>query len=300
MKSPWRDVLITTRHELSDAMRSRRAAVVILLYLAILILSFNSSISLLHRIEQQLAEALALAPGGAGSITQSLWESERFRRMMDKIVGGSDIARGLVRIPPLALLYGWLAFALTPVLVLLTTSTRIAEEVASGSVRFALFRTSRLAWVLGKFLGQALLVALAIGLSAAGAWSLARFRVPGSEPAGFALAMLLFAGKTAVLSLTFIGLSLGCSQLTRSPHVATVLSFLAWIVLGAGSFFAERGDGTGWSRVWSLLNLLTPGGHDTDLWRMDAPHATANLLFLMLLGLFYLWLGYARLSRRDL
>jgi ABC-type transport system involved in multi-copper enzyme maturation permease subunit len=300
MKAPWRDTLITTRHELADAMRSRRAAVVILLFLAILLLSFNGSISVLGRIEQQLAEALALEPGGAGSITQSLWKSERFRRMVDKMVGSNDIVKGLVRLPPLALLYGWLAFSLTPLLVLLTTSTRIAEEVSSGSVRYALFRTSRFSWVLGKFLGQALLVGLAVLLSAAGAWSLARFRIPGTPGLEFALAVLLFAGKSLVLALTFVGLALGCSQLTRSPHVATVISFLAWIALGVGSFFAERGDGTGWHRIFGFLNLLTPGGHDTDLWRMDVPHAAANLLFLLLLGLLYLWLGFARLSRRDL
>jgi len=296
----WRDITLVMRHELTDALRSRWALALAILFLVALVLGFNASLNLLHRVETQLAEAMQIEAGGAGMVTESLWKSPRFRRFIEDAVDDKDIARGLFNTPPTALIYSFITAALLPLLVMLTTSTRIADEVSTGSIRYAVFRTSRPAWVLGKFLGQALMIGAALGLSLVCAWVLAVVRVKGLA-AGPAFAfMAVFAAKAWVFALTFIGLALGVSQLCRSPHLAVMLGLVIWTALNVLSFVADRYAGPGWRSLWTAANLLTPGAHDGDLWRQDAPHVLANLLFLFSLAGLYLGAGYLRLSRKDL
>jgi ABC-type transport system involved in multi-copper enzyme maturation permease subunit len=296
----WRDVGLVTVNELADALRSRRAIAVLILFLVGLVLGFNGMLNLLHRLEKQIAETLQLEAGGTGTVTESLWKSPRFRHIVEDAVDDKEIARGLIDTPPTALIYGYLAWLLTPLLIMLTATPRIAEEVSTGSIRFTLFRTSRPAWVLGKFLGQALMVLLALLLSMALAWGIAAFRVKGLDLAGAAGFMALFTVRVFAFSLPFIGLALGVSQLCRSPHLATVLGFILWTALNVLTFVAERYGGPGWAQLWTLAGLLTPGAHGADVWRMDAPHVVQNVLYLVALAGAYLAAGYARLARKDL
>lgn len=301
MNKILRDIGLVTRYELQDAVRSRRAVVMLGLYLVAAVLSCNGFIGAMHRIEAQVAEMLQIqAPDAAGTMTETLWKSDRFRHMIRDLVGDADVAEGLFGQSPMVLIYGWLAFMYTPLLVVLTASGRVAEEVASGSARFALFRTPRLSWCLGKFLGQAGLIFLALVLNAAGAWCVARFRMPGADGAVMAQGMLLFAGRAWLYALPFLGLSLGVSQLTRSPNLALVFSIVAMAGLSLLYWVSRLGTGEGFQRVGPLVRALTPQGHRLDLWRMDAPHLVTAGAYLATLGLVYLALGHLFFRRRDL
>ncbi len=297
----WRHIVIVARHELAEGFRSRRAIVVLILYMAGAVLATNGFISVINRVEDQVSDMLAVAPDAStGAVTRALWKSPRFRHMLTALVRDREVAESLLATPPIALIYGWLAFTFTPILVVLTTSSRIAEEVASGSVRLVFLRTQRHAWCLGKFAGQALLVIVALCLSAIGAWITARIRMTGLQAGPTAASMMIYAGKAWLFSLAFVGLALGVSQATRSPNLATAIGFVVWIGMRILGALATRFEGDGIRRVWYGIGLLTPHGHWVDLWRPNPASLMSATLFLAALGLTYLFLGYGILSRRDL
>jgi ABC-type transport system involved in multi-copper enzyme maturation permease subunit len=289
------------RHELMDSIRSRRVIIMGLLYLAGSIVATAIFITVLQKLEGQLTATLGLATSAkTGSVTATLWKSDGFRQMMIALIGDKALAKSLLEIPPLALFYGWLSFAFTPALVMLTSSARVSEEIWSGSARFVLFRIPRLHWCVGKFTGQAIQLVLALFLSAVGAWLTGLCRMTAFEPLATALAMLLFAGKAWIYSLAFLGLALGISQLCSGPNLALAMGFLALIVMAILSGISGAFAGEGWRRIWDLVNSLTPGAHRLNLWWGDVNHSVPAIVFLLTLCCVYLLGGYARFSRRDL
>lgn len=293
----WR----VARNELADSFRSRRVLVVGLLYLAGSAAATLIFIWALHKMERQLAETMgvAIAPG-TGSVTSTLWKSDAFRHFMIGVTGNQELARSLLATPPLALFYGGVAFAFTPMLVMLTASTRISEEVWSGSVRFVLFRVSRLEWCLGKYAGQAFQLFIALLLSAAAAWVVGLWRMHCFDGLPTAAAMLCFACKAWVYGMAFLGLAMAVSQWCAMPNLAMAFGFIGWIVLGIAASVSSHYAGDGWCRIWEVVNALTPGGHRMDLWWGDAAHAAPATIYLLALSVVYLLLGYATFSRRDL
>lgn len=300
MPTPIQTLRTIASHELADSVRSRRVIVLILLYVAGSMAATLIFINVLQKIEVQLADTLGVqASKGTGTATATVWKSDAFRRILKGLAGNSDLANTLLDTPPLAVFFGWLSFTFTPALVMLTSTSRIAEELWSGSARFVLFRASRLNWCLGKFAGQAVQILGALLLSAAGAWLVGVLRMKAFDPGPTAWAMLLFAARAWVYSLAFLGLALAVSQWCAAPNLALALGFLTMIALAVLTGVAGHFAGDGWRRIWDVVLSLTPGGHRTDLWWGDAAHLIPACVFLVALALAYLAAGYARFGRRD-
>jgi ABC-type transport system involved in multi-copper enzyme maturation permease subunit len=296
-----RDIFVIARHELADSIRSRRVAVFLVLYLAGAMIACSGFISVVHRLEQQLSEALALSQSRApGAVIDTVWKSRQFQDMITHLVGDPAIAREFFNIPVIALFYGWLAFVFTPLLVMLSASGRISEEVSSGSARFVLVRTRRQAWCLGKFAGQAVEVIVPLMLSAIGAWCVARFRLPTMDGGEALRTMIIYAWKVWLYSLPFVGLALGISQATRSPYLAMTAGFIAWIALVILSAVSTHFVGDGIRQAWQLVQIVNPLDHQLDLWRTDPRHVVSACVFLVALAFTYLSAGYAVLARKDL
>src|SRR5690606_33061178 len=120
--------------------RSRKVLVFLALYVAGAVASTVIFTEVLQTIEEELAEQLLVARTDTpGSLTQAVMESPELLDVLSRLVRDRELASALVRLPPIALLYGWVALTFSPIFVALTSSDTIASEVASGSVRFALF-----------------------------------------------------------------------------------------------------------------------------------------------------------------
>ena len=296
-----RDILIVARHELGDAVRSRRAVIVLILYVAGAVLVCNSIVSGIHRAEEEISRTLGLpASATPGTVVDNLWKSRGFRHMMRGMIGDPELAEQLTSVHPMAALYGLLAFMFTPVFVILIASPRIAEELDSGSIRFALMRTSCAPWCLGKYAGQALMVLVALTLSSATTWCLLRFRLAGMDDLSVAQGMIIYSWKAWLYSLSYLGLALGISQVTRSANKAMALGFFAWVVFAVLGIMSGHWAGDGWAPVWQGIHMVVPLGHRLDLWRTDIAHQLPAAASLIALGLLYMAAGHAVLSRRDL
>jgi ABC-type transport system involved in multi-copper enzyme maturation permease subunit len=295
-----RQVWVVWRYELADSVRSRRVLILLLLYLAGAMLTCNGLITAIHKLEGQLSETLSLpAASSPGAVTDALWRSKAFRDMVTGLVGNKEIALELLSLPPIAVIYGWLAFLFTPVLVTLSAAGRIAEEVSSGSVRYVLTRTSRPAWCLGKYLGQASEVLLALLLSAVGSWCLARFRMVGSDSWETARWIIIYGWKAWVYSLAYIGLALGVSQVVRSHYQATGLALGLLIIMGILSLMSHHFAGEGWRQLWQVTDYLFPMKQKLNLWRLQPAYVCNACFYLVALSMTYLFTGYAVFTRRG-
>ncbi len=287
--------------DLGEALRSRKVLVFLTLYVAGAIASTMIFTEVLQNVEQELAEQLLVARTETpGSLTQAVMESPELRRVLARLVHDDALAAALVRIPPVALLYGWVALTFGPIFVVLTSSDAIASEVATGSLRFALFRTDRAAWALGKLLGQSALLALGIALGGAATWITGWIRLASFAPADTALWIARYGLTAGCYAFAYLGLALGLSQVTRSVPWSRALGLLALV----GAFMAN-----GWlSRdevreaapvLAGSVAVLLPPAHRLDLWRLDAGDVTPAAVMLLALGVTYFAAGHARFARRD-
>ncbi|OVE75678.1 hypothetical protein BVX97_03845 [bacterium E08(2017)] len=301
MRQFLRDMWVVGRNELAESVRSRRALVVLILYLAGSVLTCNIIVSVIHKAENSISKALQLPPStSAGVVTDALWEHRPFRHAMVEVIGDRRVAMELFEVPPMAMIFSALAFFFTPMLVMLTSSTRISEELSTGSIRFVAVRTSRAAWCLGKYIGQALVLVVVLQLAAIGAWCVFRLRLADLDSLAMAQAMAVYAWKVWLYSLAYIGLALGVSQMTKSPNKAMSVGFLIWFVMAIVQSIASwqlKDDG---SSLWMFADMLTPMGHSLDMWRLDTAHQLQGAFFLLALGFSYFFGGYLFFARKDI
>lgn len=291
-------ILQTAVSELESALHSRRALVLVLLYLVSAICCMYGTISLFGKMETEVAKVLQLPEGGkSGVISATLWKSASFSRMVQKGVDDDLVFADIQGRHPVELAYAWLAFLLAPFLAVWTAGNRISEDVHNGTVRYVLVRCTRAQWALGKYLGQVFMVGLALGLGALGAWLVAAFRLGGVDVMTLLPGMLDWAMRAWLYSVGWLGLALGISQMTRSSNYATFFGTVGVIVL----LVLPNMLRASWCQEFGLANLdlLTPRYANLGLWRRSLPVVAAAAFHLTVLGLFYWTVGHAVFRRRD-
>ena len=302
MLRPFRDACVVAAFDLEESLRSRRVVIFLVLYALGAVGATILFTELLQDIEVALAEQLLVArTTQPGSLTQAIMESPELHRVLSRVVDDPDVATELLALPPVALLYHWFAIGFAPVFVVLTASDAISAEVASGSVRYALFRTDRVSWLVGKLLGQAALLFVGLALGAVGAWVTGAVQLSSFEGARTALWLARFAGTAFFFAFAHLGLAMGISQLTRSVPWSRALGLLAlagvfmgYFALGPGRTLAELAP-----VLAESVRQLLPAAHRFGLWRLDAAIALRSALVLFALGCVYFSMGALRFSRRD-
>ena len=300
-KGLFRDAAVIAAFDLGESLRSRKVLVFLVLYVVGAIGATLIFTEVLQEVELALAEQLLVArTQDPGNLTQAVMESPELLRVLSRLVRDDRLARALVQVPPIALLYHWVALAFGPIFAVLTSSDAVAAEVGSGSVRFALARTDRAGWILGKVLGQSLLLFVGLALGALGAWITGWIQLGAFQPAATAGALFGYVGTAFVYVWAYLALALGTSQLTRSVPWSRALGLLALV----GSFGIHRFLERDWvvdavPVLAGSLRQLFPVEHRLDLWRPGFEASAPALVLLLALGAIYLALGFVRFARRD-
>lgn len=289
-------------YEWFDALRSRRALVVLLLYMAVAVCNMYWSISLLGKLEKELVTMLQLPPSEqTGVVSTALWKSKPFQRLMKEMTRNDAVLNDITGKHPVELIYAWFAFFYTPLLVVLVAGSRIAEDLGSGAVRYIVFRTSRATWSLGKFFGQALMIGFALLLSGVGAYAVAKFRLSGSGTPDLLFNMLQWSGRAWIFSIPYLGLAMGLSHLTKSSSKATVIGIVAIAACFIATILLRHFSGdTGWRACLPYLAVLVPEDHKMYLWRSSLAPLVTGTVYLVTLGFCYLLAGYALFRKRDI
>lgn len=292
----WQNALA----EWSGAIRSRRALVLLLLYLASAVFCMYGTISAFGKMEQELAAVLQLPEGGqTGVVSATLWKSKPFQRIVRAAVRNDLVYRDIEGRHPVELVYAWFAFICAPLLAVLVAGNRVADDLRSGAVRYAIVRCTRAEWTLGKYLGQVFMVGCALAVSAFGAWCVAVCRLSGVG-AGELLPSLLGWGVRAWLySLAWLGIALGVSHLTHSGARATALGIFA--VAGLTALPGVLALNAGWFDLPWLENfdVFAPSSAKALLWRRGPVPLAVAAFHLGVLGFAALALGSAEFRRRD-
>lgn len=298
----FRRLLQSALFELFDAVRSRRAIVLVILYLALSLLTMGGTITALGKMEDQLADTLGIekVEGRSGIVSATLWKSKSFQRIVRHTVENTLVYDDIAGRHPAELLYGWIVFFFVPLLTVLFASNRVAGDVRSGAVRYMLTRVTRLEWSLGKYLGNAVLILAGLLVGAVGAWLVAAWKLSGADIPALLPAMLGWSFRAWALSLAWLGLALGVSHLFHSPGKADGLAMVLLLVwsavpglLGLVARFTEWGD-----RLLVLRDLF-PAAVEGGLWRTSLAPVATSAVWLLALGLLYLSVGMAVFARRD-
>ena len=286
--------------ECAGAVRSRRALVILVLYLLSAVFCMMGTITMLGKMEAELAKVLQLPESErTGVVSATLWKSKPFQRMIKAGVKNDLVYNDIAGRHPAELVYAWFAFMCAPLLAVLVAGNRVADDLKSGAVRYAIVRVTRLEWTLGKYAGQILMVAIALAASAIGAWLVAVFRLSGIGTFELLPAMFCWGARAGLYALAWIGLALGVSHVTRSGSRATALGLVAVALCAAWPNILEYFAGkSGWSWL-NHFDALVPSSAEMSLWRRSFIPLFTGGAHLLALGLAYLMLGHAVFARRD-
>lgn len=286
--------------ECAGAIRSRRALVVILLYLATAVFCMHGTISALGKMEDELVTMLRLPKSEqTGIVSATIWKSAPFRRIVRQNVNElvfDDISGK----HPVELVYAWFAFLFAPMLVVLVSGNRISDDLRSGAARYMIVRASRAEWALGKFIGQAMMIGISLAISATGAWIVATIRLSGIGAGELLPAMFNWGLRAWIYSLSWLGIVLGISQITDSGSRSTSIGFCAVFVFSILapllSIFDKFDD---WRMYLVNLDAIIPQSAKSSLWRSSSSVLITGTCHLLAIGFSYFTLGYLRLRRRD-
>jgi len=296
----FRSAAIVTGFDLMDSLRSRRAIVLLALYVAgAAASSWVFAVSLKVFADAGRTAVMEQFGTAPDNILEMIRESDEFHRVITRMVKDPDLATELVSAHPLGLFYGAMGMVFLPVLVLLTSCTAVSAEVACGSSRFALFRTDRLSWAAGKLLGQSLLLGVGVVGGAAATFAVGLATLGIAEPWSLALWLGMMSGRAWAVGFAYLGIFTGISQMTRSVPWTRALCFLTLMALGVGRLIVAS-DWFG--RIIPFHGTLVkvfPAAHKGALWHPDLTVRLPAVAALLVIGLVGFLVGHLIFVGRD-
>ncbi len=286
--------------ECAGAVRSRRALVILVLYLLSAVFCMTGTINILGKMENELSKMLMLPESEkTGVVSVTLWKSPAFQGMVRSGLRNDLVYNDIEGRHPAELIYAWFAFLCAPLLAVLVAGNRVSDDLKSGAVRYALVRVTRMEWTLGKYLGQVAMVALALASSALGAWLVVVCKLYGVGTFELLPAMFGWGLRAWLYALAWLGLALGVSHLTRSGSRATAIGLVALAIFTVWPGLLKL-----WARSFGCpwldhFDALVPSSALLSLWRQSVAPLFAGGVHLLVLGLTYLMFGHLVFARRD-
>ncbi len=231
-----RDALVVARFHLMKAVRTRSAAV---LSIALLVVHMGGAwvfTEILKAMENSAATALRVpTTDRPGAMLDVLRDREDFRELIGGLLPDPSLMEWALNLPYLSIGHFWIALGTLPFLAAAAGAEVLSGDIKNRSLRYEVVRTGRLEVVAGRFVGQALLVFLAVLVANAGTWVMAMVAMVEQPAVAQMSTLLSFTPRLCAWSLPFLGLGIAASMLTANPNTAralalggTVGSFIGW------------------------------------------------------------------------
>jgi len=297
----FRDAALVAAFDLAESVRSRKFLALLVLHVLGAVVGTLLFVEVLGEFEAVVADQLGVAETyKPGTLTDELMATPEVLEVLSGMLNDEALASELITVPPLALFYGWIALFFLPALIVFTSSDAISSELSSGSARYALFRTTRLAWAVGKLGGQAGLLAILTALGAVGVWIVGAVSLAGFDHAGTAWWLARLGARAFVYGFAFLGLALGVSQMTRSVNGSRALGLVALIAIGILGGITMWNEAIEYAPVaLPAIQPLFPATHRLTLWQPEFAARLPSLAMLLALGGLYFGVGHAVMVRRD-
>lgn len=294
-----RDALLVGRFEVLRAIRTWRVLALIIALLAVTLMQTWAFISIIRELESSLADTLGVATTSRpGMMMDQIRQNDEIISVLAGMVGSKDTVRDLLHLPLLAIWELGFGMGVLPLIAAGASAESVAIDVGTKAIRFEALRTGRAEIVAGRFLGQVLLMALALAVSLAGSWALGVIGMVGHTPWGLAAGMVWVFPRLLVWCVPFIGIGVFTSQLTASPAwaraLAIVLLGVTYVIAGVRSMLGQP-----WATIGDALAPLLPQTWSADLFQPGAGWLISACCCVGL-GVAYSAVGSVRFLRRDL
>jgi ABC-type transport system involved in multi-copper enzyme maturation permease subunit len=312
MTSFVRDTSLIAGFDLRESLRTRRALVLIVLYLVcstvsslVYVQTVRLAEKAMSQATQELARGAQGVKGAAGAgLAVGLLKSEGYRSVLKFVAGGDEsVASYLASFPPMVLIFTWCSLAFLPWLIALTSYDQVAGDLHLRTVRYTALRTHRFAFVAGKLAAQLLLVAGIATLGMAPVVIVGWTQLDSFEPIPTITSLLSTAPVTLAYAAAFVGAVSLASQLCRTPGAARAaaigLLLVLWIlaVLGPGG---RGSDAPLWRMLAAPFAYLSPWTYKASFFRPELATRAGASLACVALCAFYVGLGFLRFRSRDI
>jgi ABC-type transport system involved in multi-copper enzyme maturation permease subunit len=322
----FRDSFLVAGFELRDMTRSRRAFLFAALYLIVAAFGSYFFVQALNTVQpisnmgrnrgpfgefgprrpdRQATTPTRPTDPNAPAQRDLFQETSPFRAMLRSVVTDNDTFYFLVAQPPITLFHFWISFFVMPLVIMLTSSESIAQEIQTRGVRFVGLRTGRAEFVLGKVLGQAVTIALLTLLAGGMCMAIAWWKLSDFEFLPALLSTLLFWPRLACYCMAFLGLAGLCSMNSSSPVASRTFSIMGLVGLWlthhlSQVYIASLPNGGAQAQAWKVIDFLTPYSHQGDLWFVQPGTYGWAMVSLIFLAALYIGIGLIFYRRRDL
>ncbi|MEZ4240998.1 MAG: ABC transporter permease subunit [Myxococcota bacterium] len=295
------DVLLVARFELHRAVRTWRALALLVLYAVASAGVAWIFVQMVGVMENNLATQLGVAQTETpGAMLAELQSSSMWRDVLGVMTGSPHLVDALVDVPPLALMNLWFGFLVVPFFAASASTESIAIDVQTRAIRFEAQRTGRVELVVGRFLGQLVLTAVAALVSVAVVFVVGATQMVVPDRLALLGWLLWFVPRTLAFGVPFVGLGLAASQVTSSPAWARVLAVGAvagsWTAFGLARYGEQR---RGFALLSDVALQVLPQGWLHGLWEPGVGWLLPAIVCCAL-GLAAVAAGYLRFQARDL
>ena len=291
-----RNILEIVIYELQSAVATRRALMVIGLYLASGILGSVAYVASISKIEEQAIEGFVEQGVSADEAANavSVIGDQAYEKMVAFFVGAPQEQLNPMLIDsPILPVFLWASLIFLPFLILMTSFDHVVGDLNNRSICYQLLRVSRRETLIGKTLAQMLLYT-SITFINAGCLLLLGISMLESLDVSLALPGLLLAWALLIpVGFCYLSITTFASSIARQPFSALVITIFILFglnVLGALS---------GWLEM-PFLEYLKPSHYETGLWLTSTVDIFISLGAYIGFGLFFLFLADRTLAGRDL
>ena len=291
-----RNILEIVIYELQAAVATRRALMVIGLYLASGVIGSLVYVGAINQIEEKAIEGLiaqgATASDAASAI--SVFEDQAYEGIISFFVGApKEELNPLLIDSPILPVFLWASLMFLPLLILMTSFDHVVSDLHNRSICYQLLRVSRREVLLSKTMAQMLLFGL-VTLINAGCLLLLGISMLESIDVAAALPGLLLSWAILIpVGFAYVSITTFASTIAKQPFGALVMTIFILFtlrVLGAMQHFDSL----------SFLQYLSPAHYETGLWLTSFPDIAGSIAAYICFGLFFLFLADRQLTGRDL
>ena len=288
-----RDTFIVARFHLRRALRTRSAVGLCLIYTLVTTGSAWIFTRVLLEVEKQVARMLMVPEvSKPGTMLDTLRERGDLADMFDDFLEDPGQVSWALDQPFLTVIHFWICLGAMPFLAAAAGAETVSPHIRNRAIRFESLRTGRLELVAGRFLGQAVLIGVALFLAVGGTWAVAMLAMVEQPPLLQLTSLLAITPRIWIWSLPFLGLGMACSQLFSNVNFARSFGWILW-----GRLHSYWLRDLGW--LTDLVAPLMPHDYALDLWGPGWAWASSGGI-LAAIGLAATLAAYPLFRRRNL
>jgi ABC-type transport system involved in multi-copper enzyme maturation permease subunit len=300
MKIMLNEIWYTALFELQVSIRSRRAFVVAALFTIASVGSALIFVNIIDVAENALAEQLMVPKTKKiGLMIDKLKDNETFQYTLGEFIGNQYIVKEIMDMPVMAINYTWFVLTFIPFAIAYICSETFSREVSSGSIRFVLFRTDLFYWIMGKVLGQVLLILVALLFSMLAMVIVGIIKLYNFEIFTNLYWMLIMSLRIAFYAYAFLGFVLMISMMFRNVGTARALSLILISIMLILDPILSYGLMDQYPLTSHSLLQILPSHHQQSLWYPNIQLHSIAQLILFSIGSSYLFVGYQIFMKKE-